>query len=264
MQNLSVFIDESGDPSLSPNASRHFVLAAVIINAEDIAKVGTLLAGLKGAVGEKTLHWADIRNMQTRRCITGTLAERVDLLKIATVVVDKDAFPFGVERPVSREESYTLTLGYLLERISWYARDNGKVATVTMEHLRGFREGVLTKWCLGNKKTPGQSNIDWTHIKEWPKMVHSSTSTFLELADVAAGATSAAFEKDTYGNTDDTHLHRIMPLVIRRPGGCKQGEPCDGSCLYSYGIKIHPTLVKAEKMKPVLSPRYIDTVHNAQ
>jgi hypothetical protein len=52
----------------------------------------------------------------------------------------------------------------------------------------------------------------------------------LQLADSVASATFAAFEYDTFGNTESRYLAEMSPRLYRRPGGK----------LTSYGLKMHP------------------------
>lgn len=62
----------------------------------------------------------------------------------------------------------------------------------------------------------------------------------LQLADSAASATFAAFEHDTFGNTESRYLAEMSPRLYRRPGGK----------LTSYGLKMHPWSENARAAYP--------------
>ncbi len=51
----------------------------------------------------------------------------------------------------------------------------------------------------------------------------------LQLADLAASATAAAFEPDPFGNTEPRYLRELAPRLYRHKGN-----------LTSYGLKMHP------------------------
>lgn len=150
---------------------------------------------------------------------------------ISTVVVGKDCLT-PLEGDVPDRHYHLHTLRYLLERISWYSRDNGQVARYTIacrpklktEHLDGY-EGAL-KYL--------ETRIEWAHLDpDGGKLDQPNRNERLQIADLVAGSVFAAFRTDRPHNP--TYLEALSGALYRRGSGH----------VTSYGLKLHPKELKA-------------------
>jgi len=185
--------------------------AAVAFRDSDRRKVIQLLAQLRCDLGRRpgdALHWVNIRGHGQRLHAARSLGQAA-FLTISSVVVCKRHFnPDGVIH--EEDVSYLYTLRYLLERLSWLGRLRGGV------HAR----------------------LRWSYLRpgriDQPQRVEE-----LQLADLAASATAAAFEPDRFGNTEPRYLREMAPRLYRHNGN-----------LTSYGLKMHPWSAAAQAAYP--------------
>jgi hypothetical protein len=226
---FEAFIDEAGQRSVTARSSDHFVLAAVIIETgPDAAAVTASLAALRTALGRRAgdpLHWLNMKSHGQRLYAAQALAAMP--LTVSTVVVCKRHLAAS---PLPNEHyAYLFTLRFLLERLSWFARDRNATLSYTLAHVVRFRLATLRQYEARLKQA--QTAIDWKYLQPPAGAIDQpSRVEQLQLADTAASATFQAFEPDKYGNTETRYLHELASVLYRRPGGR----------LTSYGLKIHP------------------------
>ena len=225
---LHAFIDESGQRSRSAASSDNFIMSAVVIPEERLADATTLLelvrADLKRHPGH-ALHWKNIKS-HTHRLRACQLLAEADWLTISSVVVCKRQL--GGD-PLNDDLAYLFTLRYLLERLSWLARDQQRELAYTMAHVVRFQISKLREHEARWRDKPG-SQIAWDHLDDrGGRLDQPSRIEHLQLADLAASATGAAFNKDEFGNTEIRYLQELAARLYRRNGK-----------LLSYGLKLHP------------------------
>ncbi|MGW3715642.1 DUF3800 domain-containing protein [Streptomyces sp. NPDC005133] len=232
VRRLHAFIDEAGVRSHKPKASDHFILSAVVIADEDIAQAREFLAGLRRDFDRHpgdTLHWQKFKHEE--RVHAARLLGEQEWATISTVVVAKRVLP-PETRILNEDEAYLLTVRYLLERLSWFARDAGANLSYTLAHI--VRMEVAKLRCfeeLLREESTETCRIEWAALDprggriDQPKRIE-----MLQLADIAASATYKAFDKDKFGNTERRYLEHLYPRLYRR------GQ----SALTSYGLKMHP------------------------
>lgn len=227
---LHAFIDEAGQRSSSQRSSDHFVLSAVIIPEDFLPSAAALLAQLRSELRRRPgdpLHWRNLKGHAPRVHAAKTLGS-AGTTTVSSVVVCKRHLP---PSELDEDQAYLYTLRFLLERMSWYARDVGAELTYTLAHvvrfklekLRAYEERLRAMW-WGCQIAWGNLDSRGGHIDQ-PNRIE-----FLQLADVAASATFAAFEPDQFGNTEVRYLQELAPALYRRSGGA----------LTSYGLKMHP------------------------
>lgn len=223
------FVDESGDRGQGPSASDHFVMTAVIIDDSAMALVHPFLEQLRTDMGRKSgeyLTWKNIRGHADRLHIAQELGSQ-QWLSLASVVVCKRHLP-----PTSMNPSqlYLYTFRYLLERLSWMARAKQSPVNFTLAHIKGFKLSELRHYEAALRKLPGCS-VEWPWIAGPGSINQPQRLEELQLADLAAAATGAAFHLDKFGNTEPRYLQQLMPRVYRH-------QP--SSPVTSYGLKMHP------------------------
>jgi hypothetical protein len=190
---LSAYIDESGGRAHTKQSSDHFVMTAVVFRDADRPKVCALLAQLRRDLGRRPadpLHWVNV------------------------LIHEEDA-------------SYLYTLRFLLERLSWLGRPHGGAVEYTLAHIVRFQIRKLRQYEASLKANKACS-IRWDYLL--PGKIEQPTRVEeLQLADLAASATAAAFEPDRFGNTEPRYLTELAPRLYRHRGN-----------LTSYGLKMHP------------------------
>jgi hypothetical protein len=225
---IFAYVDESGGRAHTQKSTDHFVMTAVAFRDAYRPEAIQLLAELRRDLGRHPgdpLHWVNIRGHSQRLHVARTLG-RAGFLTISSVVVCKRQFPAG-DLIHHEDVAYLYTLRYLLERLSWFGRSGGGAVDYTLAHIVRFQIAKLRLY-EARLKADAACQIRWAYIRpgkiDQPQRVEE-----LQLADLAASATAAAFEPDSFGNTEQRYLRELAPRLYRHNGN-----------LTSYGMKMHP------------------------
>jgi hypothetical protein len=203
-------------------------MTAVAFRHADRASVSDLLAQLRKDLGRRpgdTLHWVNVKR-HGQRVHAARLLGQAPFLTISSVVVCKRYFAGG-DQIHHEDVSYLYTLRYLLERLSWYGRSGGGAVDYTLAHIVRFQIAKLRLYEARLKAEAG-CQIKWAYLQPG-KIDQPERAEELQLADLAASATAAAFEPDQFGNTEPRYLTEMAPRLYRHRGN-----------LTSYGLKMHP------------------------
>ena len=226
---LLAYIDEAGQRARTPRSSAHFVLSAAIFGEQRASDARQLLAQLRSDLGRRpgdTLHWQNFKTHTQRLRAAQTLGG-AGWLTVSSVVVCKH---FLSSPPLDDDRAYLYTLRYLLERLSWLARDRRRVLTYTLSHVVRFKIAKLREYEAALQALP-DCRVEWASLNPHGGYIDQPNNLeFLQLADIAASSTFAAFECDRFGNTEPRYLRELSRCLYRRPGGS----------LMTYGLKIHP------------------------
>jgi hypothetical protein len=227
MPAFRAYIDESGQRAATVKSSDYFIMSAVIVPDRSAAESKGLLASMRADLGRlpgHPLHWSRIRGHADR--LRGTQAlGRCGFLRVSSVIVCKRYLKR--EPDFDDDSAYLYTFKYLLERLSWFADDEGGDVGYTLAHVVHFPKEKLRDYERRLRQKPSQ--IRWHAISGDGAMDQPSRIEELQLADIAASATAAAFNADRFGNTEPRYLKEIAPVLYRRKGK-----------LISYGMKMHP------------------------
>jgi hypothetical protein len=224
---LCAFIDEAGQRATTPKSSAHLVLSAVVVQP-NLASTAQLLAQLRKDLGRRpgdALHWRNFTGHTSRLHAAQAVGSAADLT-VSNVVVCKAHL--GPSLP-DEDMAYLYTLRFLLERLSWFARDRSAELQYTIAHVRRFKRSKLRQYEARLRAMKTQ--IEWSALHprggrlDQPKLAEA-----LQLADITASATFAAVECDRFGNTEQRYLQELAPNLYRRPPGK----------VTSYGLKMHP------------------------
>ena len=231
----AAFIDESGQRSRRGKSSPHFVMSAVVIPTHKFAAATEFLADLRRSLGRRdkdVLHWKNYNQHDRRLSACREVASRPDLLRICSVVACKDHLPppspgFG------QDMAYLYTLRFLLERLSWLSRDSPRDGGLayTLAHVVRFPMWKLRDY--ENRLRFQPTNISWEQLDpSGGRIDQPSRAEFLQLADLAASATAAAFNpRQDDGTTNRQYITELAPVLYRR---------LPTSPITSYGLKMHP------------------------
>ncbi|HUT99165.1 MAG TPA: DUF3800 domain-containing protein [bacterium] len=234
------YIDESGCEGFKFGAgsSRWFIQSAVIvrkINDNSIIQNMRKIRELFEMPPKKPVHWKRLKH--DKKVV---LADKMASLPIRciAVAVDKTA----LLEPEKFTESYRLyfySIRFLLERVSWLARDSGKgsVGDGKIELVFSNRSGMsyekLDQYLrkLKNQRDSGidiRIEFDFLDL-EGRKTWRPGKSAGLQAADAYAGSLFNALEPNRYGNVETRYIATFKPVIYNRQGNT-----------WGYGIKITP------------------------
>lgn len=241
------YIDESGDEGfgfrLNPNdkgSSDWFILAAFVTRKRtdiDTVKVIDQVRSEFELHPKKHVHWKKFKHPQKIR-----YAQIMSELqaKIIGVCVHKPSL-LEAEKFRERYRLYFYAVRYLLERLSWLARDHhnfdkwggdGKVE-VTFSNRQGMSYKEMRDYLrrLDTMKKSGHDiRIDFDLVPIYQIGTQApGKSMGLQFADAAAGALFNGLERDRYDNTEPRYVQTMLPLYYKPRGN-----------LFGNGIKIAP------------------------
>jgi uncharacterized protein DUF3800 len=231
---LDAFIDESGQRAKTAKSSDHFVMAAVLIAPNALPQAATLLADMRVALGRHPgdeLHWKNLRS-HSLRVRASQMLGAAPFLRITSVVVCKRDFAPGRGAIPDDDFAYMFTFRFLLERLSWLARDTNSCAHYTLAQIGKFKLSQLRRYEAVLRTTPG-CTVDWLSVDpKGGRIDQPSRVEYLQLADLAASGIAQAFEPDQFGNTEQRYAEEMRPVIYRRGASANR--------FTSYGVKMHP------------------------
>ncbi len=215
----------------------HFVASAVIVRHDKQAPARAELAQLRADLGRQprqVLHFQKFSHAQRLKAIQGLAASSVDT--IANVIMCKggftqpDAKTGELSYITNPDPMYLYPVRLLMERVSWYIRENGGgSAVVTFAHVRRFKADKLHDYRAALKAS--NTNIHWPSFDGHPFKIGAPDQVgMLRFADTAASSGFRAIEPDEFGNTERRYLTELAPKLYRR----------GAANVVSYGLKTFP------------------------
>lgn len=244
---MHAFIDESGQRSPSAKSSDYFVMSAVVALGPYLDRARGHLAELKQLTNRKPehlLHWKKL-SPEHRALVSQKLGSYVALGYISVVAckrvlsnkVQSFVDPEGNEvtvpmfPPLSEDEAYLKSYQYLLERISWAAEKMDATVDVTIEHTIRFKLATLREFEAKIQKDP-QCSAKWDRLPDGAKLRGKKDEDLLQLADLVASGTGAAFNGHPSNGTNISFVQEMAPRIWRGPYATPK--------LTTYGLKMHP------------------------
>lgn len=239
MQTLRrVYIDEAGDRGVATGSSRYFVVSALIVDGASDGSAREGLRQLKRTLGRRsgeTLHFRKLSHPQKVKSCQEVAGLPVQCL--TSVVLCKQTlntpFPDGDLAYIAQPDPmYLWAIRLLLERISWFIRDNGGgTSIVTFAHLKRFPAKKLHDYREALRRSP--TGIHWPSFEGHHFCLGTPDSIeMLQTADICASALFKAVEPDGYGNIEPRYLSELRPIIYRDPRGQ----------ITSYGLKVFPDI----------------------
>lgn len=242
------FIDESGDDGfvfLDPPdraSSEWFVLSAAIVRAANelsaIRHVNEAISPIE-TQRKSPMHFTALRHEQ-RIPITHRIANSA--FKVITILVNKRTL--GDAHGLNRgRRLYFYATRFLLERISWLARDSripnsgdGRTKLV-FSKCKNLSYADLTSYLqLLRNGFDMQTEIHWPSIDYQTLEVRQHNELVgLKIADAVATGIRYAVELSPYGYCEDRHALTLKPVVYNRNGNYR-----------SYGMKFFPNIPNIE------------------
>ena len=244
---FQAYIDESGDEGFKFRSSSNeeassdwFIISAFVTRKRTDIETVKVIDKVRQEFQlhpRKHIHWKNLKHPQKVRYaqIIATLQAR-----IVTVCVHKPSL-LEPEKFQDRYRLYFYAVRYLIERISWLARDRhnsdkwGGDGTVQLifSNRQGMSYNEMRDYLrlLEEQKHAGRDiRIEFDRILI-DKLVTQTPgrSMGLQLADAAAGASFNAIERDKFGNTEPRYLKIVLPILYRHKNN-----------YLGYGFKIMP------------------------
>ena len=130
---------------------------------------------------------------------------------------------------------------YLLERISWIARDRAKPnegdgkCSLTFSHCKGLSYSKLGEYFETLKKS--NSQVAWGSLDtEKIKVLGHAQSIWLRAADATASGTAQALELSAHGFCEYRYIRMLKPVIYK-----------NGNNYLSYGMKMFPNMPTVQK-----------------
>jgi hypothetical protein len=235
------YIDESGDEGFkfTSGSSQWFVLTAVMTRkALDVATVKLVddVRSILQCQSHKPLHFSCMKHEQ-RLPYVDRIAKAG--LRAASILVHKPSIQDPEVFQQERHRLYRYIVRYLLERVSWFGRDN---------HLSRFGGDGTVEIVFSNR-----SGMSYEKIREYLKHLEAESDRFgctinwnvirpdqittfvpskrmgLQIADAVASSAYYAINPNNYGYTEPRYVQTLKPIIYRRNG-----------VYLRYGLKFWP------------------------
>ena len=152
MSDYTVYIDEAGDLGIG-RGTRWFVLSAVIVAKEDESAIREKMRQIKNRLNVREIHLRKISEFPKRAFIVRELNSQnytyINIL-VDTTKFDKAKIPDPLK-------AYNYVCKYLLERVSLFLEERGKVADIMLSARGTSRDGDLIKY-IKEKLLPYEKN----------------------------------------------------------------------------------------------------------
>lgn len=232
------YIDESGCEGFKfdKGSSRWFVLSAVFVKMTDEPSFVGCAKYVKTEIGKpvkKPLHWKDLKH--DHKVFWASEIAELDIRCLA-VAVNKEEL-LEPEQFQGGWRLYFYATRYLLERVSWLARDtptggfgNGKAdivfsnrSSMSYDKLDSYLETLKTQRSGGF-----DVRIEFDYIGARTSLTPGKR-VGLQIADAYAGAVFNALERNRFGFVETRYLDIFKRVIYMK----------DGRVL-GYGFKIWP------------------------
>jgi len=249
-----VYVDESGDEGFAfgKGSSEWFILSAVIIKKPLELETVKFVDGVRNMLNKrpkKALHFRKIKHEQRLPYID--LISQAPL-KAISVLIHKPSFT-KPEIFLKGYRLYFYAVRYLVERISWFCRDNYKRS---IDYGDGFAEIVFSNrtnmpyremkdylTLLRGQTGYCDVRIYWPRINlDYIKALSASKRMGLQIVDAVAGSFFYGVQRSDYGFAEDRYARMLKPVIYRY-----------GRQYLGYGLKFFPIdLDKAIEKQPHL------------
>ena len=189
-----IFIDDSGDPGLIKSSTSHFIVVAVLVaNSENYARLVTALSGFKAGLGWNELD--ELKFNKTRKIVIKNLLKfiRQFEFELFAVVIDKTKMTTPPQLP-SGETLYLYALKDLLLKLR-------------LSEPIIFIDGVTEKKHIQHTRTYLRQALRQYGVEKCKiSFVDSRKDVVVQLADVFAGSIARSFNKKKVDHNDYIEL----------------------------------------------------------
>lgn len=233
---FAVYIDESGDDGFAfeRGSPEWFVISAVVVRRAQEKTILELVDKVRVILGRKDrdpLHFRKLdhpKRIPLLKAIAEAPIAAMSVLLHKPSLKNHDGFRQG-------DRLYFYLSRYLLERVSWYCRDERTnddtgdgSAEVIFSH-RGEMSYLAVKKYLERLRQMQDVRIDWKVIKpEQVEVFAPVDRVSLQVVDAVAGSMYHALVPK-YGYVEDAYVKMLKPVIYSRKG-----------VYLGYGLKFWP------------------------
>ena len=228
MENISnkytVYIDEAGDLGIR-RGTKWFVITAVIVRASEEPAIRSAISHIKTKLNLKEIHLRKLNDFYKTAYVVSQIKGKE--FTTANILMDTDICELR-----DSVKTYNYMCRILLERVSWFLRDNDAYADIVLSSRGTSRDGELIDY-IKNRLLNYRSN----EISDRFNKISSKQASqwdMLQLADVCATSMFKAYEINSYGFTTPCHVSNLKDKLYTRNGSFDK-----------YGLKFYK-----ESMKP--------------
>ena len=219
MADCTIYIDEAGDLGAN-RGTQWFVLSAVIIDNSNEKLLRREIDTIKHKLNCQTIHFRNIKDFQKRCYIVDLLARH----QFTIVNILFDTTKYDLRLMPNNLVAYNYLCRFLLERVSWYLRDENKTGDIVLSSRGTSRDGELIDYI--ERITQGAGNtVEDVFCKITAKT--AATWDMLQLADVCATSMFYAYEIGYLGFAAPCYSYRLVKHMYRYRGQ-----------VLKYGIKF--------------------------
>ena len=207
----TVYIDEAGDLGIH-RGTRWFVITGVIVTAENENEIRNTLRQIKTKFNLKEIHMRKLFDFYKSTYIVSQLRNK-DFTTV-NVLMDTDMCRI------------------LLERVSWFLRDNNMTADIVLSSRGTSRDKELINYI-----TEKLINYPYNEVRNVFHKVTSKTATswdMLQLADICATSLFRSYEVNAHGFIVPCFMSNLKDKLYRHNGSYDK-----------YGLKFY-----SDDMKP--------------
>ena len=193
MSDCTVYIDESGDLGVG-KGTRWFVLSAVIVKRTEEPTIRNKINQIRKKLNIQEIHFKKIPKFKNRAYVVRELNE--ESFTYLNVIVDTEKFDSA--KIPSSLVAYNYCCKLLLQRVSFFLKESGRVADIVLSARGTARDGELISY-IKDKLFPYEGN--GVHASTFEKVTAKAASSWdlLQLADVCATTTFLAYQIDDLG-----------------------------------------------------------------
>ena len=214
---LEVHVDETGDRGFGPRASPVFCLAAIVFRHSKVQLVTEAMQNLNASLGRPNvaMHAREHLRKHDRKMEAcerlGALRGTVRLLYVVLPkkLVSHDSY---LRDPIG---AYNYPVKFLLERVSWLAREVQCPARVTLAAVRGLPPIEIRRYVNRLYRQPSLSRVEWPWLTPPLHFVPARQRVGLQWADIAAMALHQAVVPKTHPpyRVEPAYMNAVAPAV---------------------------------------------------
>lgn len=227
MSDCTIYIDEAGDLGIG-RGTQWFVLSAVVVDKMVERNIRAKIAQIKTQINVNEIHLRKITDFNKRGLIVREL--NGEDFTYMNVLVDTNKF--DKTKIPSTIIAYNYVCKYLLQRVSWYLRDAGKVGDIMLSARGTARDGELIEY-IKDKLLPYPDNAIESSVFDKILARTAATWDLLQLADVCATTMFLTYEVNGYGFSAPCYSMTLADHLYRKNGKVD-----------SYGIKFFTSEMK--------------------
>ena len=235
IKRANVYVDESGDLGYK-RGSNWFCISAVIVKEESEKQIRAKIKKIKEKLNVGYIHFVKTKGFGRRSYIVNELNN--EDFTIIAVMSDTRELELAKKSALI---AYNYLTRFLIERVSWYLRDNDLLGNVMFSSRNTHKDDVLCEYVKSLITNPNNS-IASNHIE---KITYKKAADWdmLQLADVCASSLYQAHEPDNYGFRYPCYMNKLENHLY-----------IYDNKLIGYGVKYFPDSSNTKELKNIPVP----------